>query len=72
MAATFLLALATQSADAQASVVDHGYFPLSDGTKLSYTVTLPSAEGRFPTVLKYDPYSAGVFSERRDPCWPMR
>jgi hypothetical protein len=55
LAATLLLVLALQNADAQASVVEHGYFPLSDGTRLSYTLTRPSAEGRFPTVLKYDP-----------------
>jgi putative CocE/NonD family hydrolase len=58
--------LAFQNADAHASVVEHGYFPLGDGTRLSYTLTRPSAEGRFPVVLKYDPYSAGVTS---DPTW---
>jgi hypothetical protein len=60
-----LLVLALQSA-AHASVVEHGYLPLSDGTRLSYTLTRPSASGRFPVVLKYDPYSAGVTS---DPTW---
>jgi hypothetical protein len=54
------------SAEARASVVEHGYLPLSDKTLLSYTVTLPSAHGRFPVVLQYDPYSAGVTS---DPSW---
>ena len=52
-----------QAATANASVVEHGYLPLSDGTQLSYTLTRPSATGRFPVVLKYDPYSAGVTSE---------
>jgi putative CocE/NonD family hydrolase len=33
---------------------------------LSYTLTLPSANGSFPVVLEYDPYSAGVTS---DPAW---
>jgi uncharacterized protein len=58
--------LAWPGADAQASVVDHGYLSLSDGTRLNYTLTRPSAEGRFPVVLKYDPYIAGVES---DPTW---
>jgi uncharacterized protein len=61
-----LVACALQTATAQASVVEHGYLPLPDGTRLSYTLTRPSADGRFPVVLKYDPYSAGVTSE---PWW---
>jgi predicted acyl esterase len=61
-----LFALAMHSADASASVVEHGYLPLSDGTRLSYTLTRPSVEGRFPVVLKYDPYGAGTTS---DPTW---
>jgi uncharacterized protein len=47
-------------------VVEHGYLPLKDGTMLSYTLTLPKAEGRFPVVLQYDPYAAGATS---DPTW---
>src|ERR1700716_1934442 len=66
LAATLMSVLVLQSADARATVVEHGYFPLSDGTRLSYTLTRPAAAGRFPTVLKYDPYSAGVTS---DPTW---
>lgn len=49
-----------------ASIVERGYLPLSDGTFLNYTLTRPSTEGRFPTVLQYDPYAAGVTS---DPTW---
>jgi putative CocE/NonD family hydrolase len=52
-----------QAAAAHASVVEHGYLPLPDGTRLNYTLTRPSAAGRFPVVLKYDPYIAGVTSE---------
>jgi hypothetical protein len=48
---------------AQAAVVTHGYLPLSDGTRLNYTLTLPSATGRFPVLLEYDPYAAGVTSD---------
>jgi putative CocE/NonD family hydrolase len=66
LAAALLFMLGLQSAVAHASVVEHGYLPLGDGTKLSYTLTSPSTEGRFPIVLKYDPYSAGVTS---DPTW---
>jgi putative CocE/NonD family hydrolase len=66
LAAALLSVLALHNADARAAVVEHGYFPLSDGTRLNYTLTRPSATGRFPIVLKYDPYSAGVTS---DPTW---
>jgi predicted acyl esterase len=58
--------LAIGAGVAEASVVDHGYLTLGDGTRLGYTLTRPSATGRFPVVLKYDPYSAGVTS---DPTW---
>ena len=44
---------------AQASVTTHGYLKAPDGASLSYTVVLPSAQGRFPTVMVYDGYSAG-------------
>jgi putative CocE/NonD family hydrolase len=63
VAAAALLVGVLPGADAHASVVEHGYLPLSDGTQLNYTLTRPSATGRFPVVLKYDPYSAGVTSE---------
>ncbi len=49
---------ATASA-AQASVTQHGYLKAPDGASLSYTIVLPSAQGRFPVVLDYDGYSAG-------------
>jgi uncharacterized protein len=64
--AAVLLALLGEAAAAHASVVEHGYLPLSDHTLLNYTLTLPSATGRFPVLLEYDPYSAGV---TRDPSW---
>jgi predicted acyl esterase len=51
---------------AGASVVEHGYLPLKDGTMLNYTLTLPSSPGRFPVVLEYGPYAEGVKS---DPTW---
>jgi putative CocE/NonD family hydrolase len=54
------------AASARATVVEHGYLPLKDGTELNYTLTLPKAQGRFPIVLQYDPYAAGVTS---DPTW---
>jgi putative CocE/NonD family hydrolase len=64
--ATVVVAVLLQGAPAQASVVERGYTALSDGTRLHYTLTLPAAEGRFPVVLKYDPYNAGAES---DPTW---
>jgi putative CocE/NonD family hydrolase len=53
-------------ASASATVVKHGYLPLKDGTQLSYTLTLPRAEGHYPVVMQYDPYAAGAAS---DPTW---
>jgi hypothetical protein len=44
---------------AQASVTQHGYLSAPDGSSLSYTVVLPSAQGRFPVAMDYDGYSAG-------------
>ncbi len=62
-----LLAAATGLAGpAAAGVVTRDFVPLSDGTRLYYTLTLPAAEGRYPVVLQYDPYDAGVAS---DPTW---
>ena len=36
-----------------------GYLPTRDGTRLAYVVYLPAAQGRFPTVLQYEPYLGG-------------
>lgn len=47
---------------ASGAVVKGGYLTLSDGTQLRYTVSLPSATGRFPVILEYDPYVSGVTS----------
>lgn len=49
-----------------ASLVERGYLPLSDGTQLHYTVTRPEVPGRYPVLVTYDGYAAGVFS---DPSW---
>jgi putative CocE/NonD family hydrolase len=64
--AAMLLALVVHTGDARATVVEQGYLPVADGTRLSYTLTRPSASGRFPVVLKYDPYGSGTTS---DPTW---
>ncbi|MCW3063402.1 MAG: CocE/NonD family hydrolase [Solirubrobacterales bacterium] len=63
-AATSVLVLLLPGADARASVIERGYLPLGDGTQLHYTLTLPSSSGRYPVVLKYDPYSAGAYSDQ--------
>jgi hypothetical protein len=55
-----------QAGAASATVVEHGYLPLKDGTLVNYTLTLPNATGHFPVVVQYDPYAAGVTS---DPTW---
>ncbi|WP_427185332.1 CocE/NonD family hydrolase [Bordetella bronchialis] len=36
-----------------------GYFTTSDGTRLHYSVLLPKASGRFPTILSINGYDAG-------------
>jgi putative CocE/NonD family hydrolase len=51
--------LCASASAAQASVTQHGYLTAPDGASLSYTVVLPSAQGRFPVVMVYDGYSAG-------------
>lgn len=58
-----LVALLAPVGSARAAVVQHGYLPLDDGTKLNYTLTLPSTTGRFPVILQYDPYAAGATSD---------
>jgi putative CocE/NonD family hydrolase len=64
--AAILVALLLSASTAQAAVVEKGYATLGDGTRLHYTLTLPSAQGRYPVVFQYDPYSAGATS---DPTW---
>ena len=49
----------TSASVAHASVTRHGYLTAPDGASLSYTVVLPSAQGRFPVAMVYDGYSAG-------------
>lgn len=62
-----LLASVVASVTASAaSIVESGYLSLADGTQLHYTVTRPEGDARYPVLLKYDGYDAGVFS---DPSW---
>jgi putative CocE/NonD family hydrolase len=53
-------------AAAQASVWKGGYIQAPDGTRLRYTVILPSAQGRFPVALVYDGYSEGIWPGSSD------
>jgi len=46
--------------DPAAVVIKQGYIPLADGTKLAYSVALPSATGRFPVALAYAGYCEGA------------
>lgn len=62
-AALCVLSTLACAAPAPAAVVKHGYLPLRDGTRLNYTLTLPSATGRHPVILQYDPYNAGSTSD---------
>lgn len=43
----------------QDEVSSSGYFTVRDGTALRYSLTRPSASGRFPTALIYTTYSPG-------------
>lgn len=36
-----------------------GYLPARDGTLLKYSVLLPAASGKFPTIINYSGYDAG-------------
>jgi putative CocE/NonD family hydrolase len=44
---------------AAATVKRQGYIPMADGTKLAYTVELPSSTGKFPVALAYAGYCEG-------------
>ena len=42
-----------------AAVTDEGYIRLDDGVQLHYALSVPAANGSFPTLFMYDDYSAG-------------
>src|SRR3954454_23614523 len=50
---------AGSSLAAAATVQKQGYIPMADGTKLEYTVDLPSGTGQFPVAMVYDGYCEG-------------
>lgn len=53
-------AAATSTAAARhTTVARQGYIPMADGTKLEYTVDIPSAHGRYPVAMVYDGYCEG-------------
>jgi len=37
---------------------EFGYLPMRDGIKIAYVIYRPRKEGRFPALLKYDPYAS--------------
>jgi predicted acyl esterase len=37
---------------------EFGYVTLSDGVRLAYVVYRPSQDGKYPTIMQYDPYVA--------------
>ena len=37
---------------------EYGYIPLSDGVRIAYVAYRPTQEGRYPTIMQYDPYVA--------------
>src|SRR5258705_165904 len=52
--------LATTTPSAQATVHQHGYLTVRDGTQLRYDVIRPDGPGPFPTLLNYEGYAAGT------------
>jgi putative CocE/NonD family hydrolase len=58
-AALVSVVLCGSASAAHATVTQHGYLKAPDGSSLSYTVVLPSVQGRFPVAMVYDGYSAG-------------
>lgn len=37
---------------------EYGYIPLHDGVRIAYVAYRPAQEGKYPTVMQYDPYVA--------------
>lgn len=37
---------------------DFGYIPLSDGVRIAYVAYRPTRDGKYPTIMQYDPYVA--------------
>jgi putative CocE/NonD family hydrolase len=64
MAALPLPAMATTAVTAATAVRKTGYLTVADGTRLKWTVLLPKATGRFPTLLQYEGYLAGSYPHR--------
>jgi putative CocE/NonD family hydrolase len=51
--------LGASAAPAPATVDQHGYLTVRDGTELRYDVIRPDGPGPFPAVLNYEGYAAG-------------
>ncbi|RYF82442.1 MAG: CocE/NonD family hydrolase [Comamonadaceae bacterium] len=51
----------TPTAPSTEPVYKSGYITLPDGNKMRYSLLLPNATGRFPTLVVYDGYSAGSY-----------
>jgi predicted acyl esterase len=51
--------LATVPPAAGATVEQHGYLTVRDGTRLRYDVVRPDGPGPFPALLNYEGYAAG-------------
>jgi predicted acyl esterase len=49
---------------AATAVRQHGYLTTADGTRLKWTVLLPSKSGRHPVVMQYEGYQAGNYPHR--------
>jgi putative CocE/NonD family hydrolase len=54
----WLAAHAQGASPASAYHRDYGYVPLSDGVRIAYVAYRPTRDGKYPTVMQYDPYVA--------------
>lgn len=67
-AITFALLLPWSWAAPQASPYhrEFGYIPLSDGVRIAYVAYRPSQDGKYPTIMQYDPYVAAGAGPNRN------
>ena len=58
-AASLARPVATRAATAPGPATSWGYIAMDDGIQLRYTLLRPSAAGRFPVAINYNPYVGG-------------
>ena len=56
---TLVMGLLAVAPPAQASVTEHGFITVRDGTRLRFSVVRPDGAGPFPVMVNYEGYGAG-------------